>query len=154
MESSRLGAFPFLGEVAMPRCRKCGQDKADLAFAWRWRARGVRQPVCRACRKVENAQWYARHGAAHRANIRRHTAAARSRARAYIASLLAATACVDCGERDPLVLEFDHVRGRKYKDVSKLVAEGYGLTAIQNEIAKCDVRCANCHRRRTARAWR
>ena len=35
--------------------------------------------------------------------------------------------CVDCGEADTRVLEFDHIRGSEYRDVSTLVGEGFGL---------------------------
>jgi len=58
----------------------------------------------------------------------------RQRNRELIESLLAKERCVDCGESDRVVLEFDHVRGKK----------------IEQEMAKCEVRCANCHRRKTA----
>jgi hypothetical protein len=58
--------------------------------------------------------------------------------------------CVDCSERDPLVLEFDHVRGIKRMAIANMIREGYGLRMVKLEIAKCEVRCANCHRRRTA----
>lgn len=135
----------------MPSCRTCGLDKDDEAFAWRWKALAIRQKVCRVCRWRENADWYARHGVEHRRRVRQNTAAARERSRAFVWQYLAAHPCVECGERDPAVLEFDHVRGHKVKDVSKLVAEGYGLETIALEIAKCEVRCANCHRRKTAR---
>jgi hypothetical protein len=48
--------------------------------------------------------------------------------------------CVDCGESDPLVLEFDHV-------VDKAFTIGEGLRdrnwkSVLDEIAKCDVVCA------------
>jgi hypothetical protein len=56
---------------------------------------------------------------------------------------------VDCGETDIIVLQFDHVRGKKTNAVSKLVSMGYGLDTIKEEINKCEVRCANCHTRRT-----
>lgn len=58
--------------------------------------------------------------------------------------------CVDCGETDPVVLEFDHVRGLKKYFVSTLIRKGYPILTIKREIMKCDVRCANCHRRVTA----
>lgn len=57
--------------------------------------------------------------------------------------------CVDCGERDPLVLQFDHVRGDKVDAIARLVSQGRRWEAIEAEIAKCEVRCANCHQRVT-----
>jgi hypothetical protein len=56
--------------------------------------------------------------------------------------------CADCGESDPLVLEFDH-RGNKSFNIAK-GARDRNWQAVLDEIAKCDVVCANCHRRRTA----
>lgn len=58
--------------------------------------------------------------------------------------------CVDCGEADPVVLEFDHVRGVKKATVSSMIGGTYSTERLFEEIAKCDVRCANCHRRVTA----
>ncbi|HLZ25718.1 MAG TPA: hypothetical protein VKV73_00170 [Chloroflexota bacterium] len=57
--------------------------------------------------------------------------------------------CVDCGEIDVLVLQFDH-RERKTTDVSRLVGNGCSASRLADELAKCDIRCASCHRRRTA----
>lgn len=60
--------------------------------------------------------------------------------------------CVDCGESNPIVLEFDHRDGvDKIDTVGQLVWDGYSWDKVQNEIDKCDVRCANCHRIRTAK---
>jgi 5-methylcytosine-specific restriction endonuclease McrA len=69
----------------------------------------------------------------------------------FVWNYLQAYPCVDCGERDPIVLEFDHVRGKKRKIISQLVNSGYGIDVIKKEIAKCEVRCSNCHKRKTAR---
>jgi hypothetical protein len=58
--------------------------------------------------------------------------------------------CVDCGEADPIVLEFDHVRGTKKHTISRMIGTcAFSWAAIEREIAKCEVRCANCHRRIT-----
>jgi hypothetical protein len=54
--------------------------------------------------------------------------------------------CVDCGNEDPDVLEFDHVFGTKMRHVTGLV--GGGRPTLLREIAKCEVRCANCHTKR------
>ncbi|HEV2755722.1 MAG TPA: hypothetical protein VG318_08090 [Actinomycetota bacterium] len=57
--------------------------------------------------------------------------------------------CTDCGETDPVVLEFDHLRDKRFNIGPKLATHAW--EDILDEIAKCDVVCANCHRRRTAR---
>jgi hypothetical protein len=67
--------------------------------------------------------------------------------------------CVDCGESRPEVLELDHVRGVKARTfdgkrtigVGEMITRNYTWKRIEQEIEKCEVRCANCHRLRTAR---
>ena len=60
--------------------------------------------------------------------------------------------CVDCGEPDPVVLDFDHVRGDKVMPITKCIGQhNWSWKRLQTEIAKCDVRCSNCHRRKTAK---
>lgn len=56
--------------------------------------------------------------------------------------------CVNCGESDPVVLEFDHLRDKKFA-ISKAVCVGTSIPVLLSEIAKCQVLCANCHRRLT-----
>jgi hypothetical protein len=54
-----------------------------------------------------------------------------------------------------MVLEFHRIRGSKKKEVTKLVSLGYSLETIEEEIAKCIVVCASCHKRRTySGTWR
>lgn len=48
-----------------------------------------------------------------------------------------------------MVLEFDHVRGDKGDNISAMT-HLVDWQRIADEIAKCVVRCANCHKRRTA----
>lgn len=59
--------------------------------------------------------------------------------------------CVDCGESDLVVLQFDHVRGTKLYDIADLIRNRASHKRMFDEIAKCDVRCANCHLRKTAK---
>lgn len=61
--------------------------------------------------------------------------------------------CVDCGENDPVVLEFDHMRD-KLKTISDMIRQSYSIEKIEKEMQKCEVRCANCHRRRTAKQFK
>jgi len=72
----------------------------------------------------------------------------REEARHYIFTYLSNHPCVDCGESDPMVLTFDHVRGSKKMNISQMVNQGYSFDALQAEIDKCEVRCGNCHMRK------
>jgi hypothetical protein len=65
----------------------------------------------------------------------------------YVVEYLRSHPCVDCGEDDFVVLEFDHrdPAGKVYNIGSSLW--NLSLEVIKAEIDKCDVRCCNCHRR-------
>lgn len=54
--------------------------------------------------------------------------------------------CIDCGNSDVRVLEFDHVRGKKIDRVSKMARDASSISQFLEEIDKCEIRCANCHR--------
>ncbi len=73
-----------------------------------------------------------------------------------ISEYLSVHPCVDCGEDDPIVLEFDHVMGIKSFSICVGKRHQYPVARLLEEIAKCEVRCANCHKRRTAQQfdWR
>ena len=57
-------------------------------------------------------------------------------------------ACLQCGETHPACLDFHH-RDRNEKDfrISALGNMGWSKERVLTEIAKCDVLCANCHRK-------
>ena len=73
--------------------------------------------------------------------------------RAFIAEYKQKNPCVDCGEDDPVVLDLDHRdRSTKRFNIADCTSKAsYGMESLIAEIAKCDVRCANCHRRKTSR---
>ena len=69
-------------------------------------------------------------------------------ARLYVERYLSENPCVDCGYSDLRALEFDHVHGKKWFEISLGINRGFPLAKIMEEIEKCEVRCANCHRLR------
>ena len=118
-------------------------------FAWRRKAKGQRHNYCRPCHSEYHREHYL-------ANRRKYIDMAGKRARAVAKERYAllieyfqANPCVDCGEIDPVVLEFDHL-GKKLFNIAKGIRD-QSWESLQAEIAKCEVVCANCHRRRTAR---
>lgn len=110
--------------------------------------------VCVNCHRVRTAvsqAWGTSSGTAANTNASKMRRL-RARNRAFVIDFLSSCSCVDCGVDDWRVLEFDH-QGDKVANVSQLVSEAVALHRIEAEIAKCDVVCANCHRRRTTQEF-
>jgi hypothetical protein len=136
----------------MKSCRACGKEKSESEFNWRNKAKGKRCPSCRECmRKYIQNHYYN--------NVEYYIEKAVRRKKAYIRATykkildyLLVNPCLDCGETDPVVLEFDHVDNQiKLAAVSEMVKQQRPWRIIFEEIQKCEVRCANCHMRKTAK---
>lgn len=72
----------------------------------------------------------------------------RLQAQEFIFGVLAGKSCHDCGESNPIVLQFDHLDD-KVDDVCKMASNGASVKTLQAEIGKCEIVCANCHTVRT-----
>lgn len=95
--------------------------------------------------KEYQARWYRNHKEEQCARVR----AAKRKIVAY-AVAAKDTPCTDCGKRyPPWVMDFDHVRGPKLFDIGSARNKAGSLRRLKEEIAKCEVVCANCHRTRT-----
>lgn len=134
--------------IVAGRFKTCGRCRKLLPLeSFNRHPEKTTQHWCRDCFK----RYFRERGAEHREQVKAGRARRVPRAREHVLSHLRAHPCVDCSERDPVVLEFDHVRGEKLHHVARLVADGADVKKLNAEIEKCDVVCANCHRRRTAR---
>ena len=76
--------------------------------------------------------------------------ARRTKMQEYVMNYAIEQGCIDCGERNPILLEFDHIAGLgdKHYNISKM--SQYSLERVKEEIEKCVVRCVCCHRLKTA----
>lgn len=106
-----------------------------------------RQSYCRECQRQYDAAWY-------RANKTRRKEKVRADRAAYVAwldSLKEGKECADCGRTyPPYVMEWDHMPGTEKKLVLADVRRStHARQRILDEIAKCELVCANCHRERT-----
>lgn len=131
------------------RCSKCREMKPLSEFHKRGEKR--HDTYCKLCRAAYHQAHYQANKAKYRAKARAWEVVIRKENRDYIIAYFADHPCVDCGEDDPLVLDFDH-RDMKAKSygISRMIRE-FRLAKLIKEIEKCDVRCANCHRRKSAR---
>ena len=132
-------------------CRVCAKTKPLTEFPFRSLKRQTRQWICLLCQRAYTNEWYTRNRKRQiaKARIRRdhHAAQLRSWVRAYLSD----HPCIDCGETNVDLLDFDHLRDKR-ANVSTLTHVAVSWDLVKREIQKCEVRCANCHRRKTAHA--
>ena len=135
----------------MKTCTKCQKELQDNEFAWKNKASKTKSSSCKSCNReyqrkhyINNKKDYINKAVKNKAKV---SAENREKRRKYLLE----HPCIDCGETDLVVLQFDHVRGKKRNIVANLVNDGYSWETVSIEIEKCEVRCANCHIRRHAR---
>jgi hypothetical protein len=134
-------------DAAAKKCVTCQLVQPLTEFNLRRAAPDGRQARCRTCSKA----WYVVNREAHKENVRVRNKRVRAIYRQRVAEYLLAHPCVDCGEDDVRVLDFDHEDpAQKSSEVVRLASFGIAWERVLAEIAKCSVRCANCHRKRTA----
>jgi hypothetical protein len=107
--------------------------------------------MCRPCRSAYHREHYLANKQRYGDQARERKLALREERTLYLISYFSEHPCADCGETDPIVLEFDHLDAN-----AKSFNIGNALSyrnweSILREIEKCQVVCANCHRRRTSR---
>ena len=135
----------------MKICAKCKIDKEETEFN-RNRSKGSSlQSYCKACHR-QVSRLRLRDNPARQQALQKATERRLNINKAYVLAHLLCNPCVDCGETNPVVLEHDHVRGQKLSHVTRLMYQKKPLRVLFCEIAKCEVRCANCHRKKTSKA--
>ncbi len=138
-------------------CPGCGEERdAEKDFSWKNEAKGIRHSWCKLCLAEANSKHYQNNKQIYvdRARSRNDRVDAENKQRLH--AYLSQHPRVDCGNTDIRCLEFDHVRGNKSANITRMLSNA-PWSAIEAEIAKCEVRCANCHRIKTlerAKWWR
>lgn len=132
----------------MRKCSRCGKKKSLENFNFKNKAKNLRQYHCKDCSRLYVRTHYYKNKAYYLKKAYKRNHRIRNEIRTYIWAYLNKHSCVDCGEKDPTVLEFDHISD-KIIEVSRM-NRNYSLNRVKEEILKCEVRCANCHRKKTA----
>ena len=131
-------------------CPGCGEQREiERDFKWKNKQNGTRQRWCKFCQARANKLHYQNNKQIYldRAIARNARVNTENKQRLY--AYLSSHPCVDCGEADIRVLEFDHVHDNKTLTIARLLDHATSWAVVEAEIAKCEVRCANCHRIRT-----
>mgnify|MGYP003660275711 FL=1 len=141
----------------LKRCATCKEDKPRKEFYINRAKPDGRQYSCKACqKKYHNDTWYESHRQHRIQQVKERKARVTRENYKKIFMEYFIHGCVDCGNNDYRVLEFDHVKGvkkrqnkRRTEGVGALVRAGYKWDTIQTEINKCKIRCRNCHQIKT-----
>lgn len=96
--------------------------------------------------KIAQAEWYQKN----KDDIRAKRKVSRQEARQWVYEYkLNNSICADCKQSfPPHILDFDHLRDKSF-GISRALKFGTNLDKIKDEIEKCEIVCANCHRHRT-----
>jgi len=136
----------------MKQCTNCLQDKPLTLDNFYKRKDGSFESYCRPCSLLRVKEYYKKNK---KNQIKKSSAARKARqiiTRSYCFDFLKTHPCVDCGETDILTLEFDHlVPSEKENTISMMVSQGMLIEKIKKEMLKCEVRCANCHKKKTSK---
>lgn len=133
----------------MRTCSKCNTEKDLSCFSKRASATDGLKSHCKDCDRLynQNCDKEARNERKLFTQKKR-----RELRRLKVLEFLKGKSCEHCPETDPVVMEFDHLdETTKEFCVSEMVTQCYSWEKIKTEIDKCQILCANCHRRKTAK---
>lgn len=137
-----------MGKQKTKRCSNCGKQKSIKEFHKNRRKADGLQTHCKICHIATGKKNYPRYYAENKDAFLLRRERFKNLRRELIRKEKAKP-CKDCGNDYPYyVMQFDHVRGKKVDDVSRM-ARSVTLAVLRKEIAKCEVVCANCHAQRT-----
>jgi len=137
----------------------CGEKKPLAEFHKRAKARDGLCPWCKDCKTKAARKNYVRN----RDKIRQQIKERRKGISTFLNTYKEEKGCADCELSFPFyVLDFDHrdpkiksdwFRRKKktkgYVSSMKYFCLNHGYNTMITELAKCDVVCSNCHRKRT-----
>lgn len=131
-------------------CSRCKKEKIYTEFSFKNKAKDRRNSSCKDCMKLYRKEHYNRNKDYYIEKAKLLNEKVRERNQKIIIDYLLKNPCVGCGQDNILVLDFDHIdRSSKTNEVSKMIT--MSVKTLTNEIKKCQVLCANCHRIKTAK---
>ena len=147
-----MGAVKCLGvgtsflRMEYKQCTHCKRILPYNSFTFRDKEHSRLSSWCKDCQKQKTIEIRASNIEKYKAKDRINKASAYKNKRNIINSYKSC-GCLVCGEKEPVCLDFPHV---DTKSKSFDIAKQFHIKAIEtiiNEIKKCVVLCANCHRK-------
>lgn len=128
----------------MKICKKCNIEKDENEF-YKHHLGGLRHS-CKSCHKLMTGKWKKEYQTdKHKLQQRQYSNKVYLQRKAEIDKIKLGQGCVDCGYNSHAeALQFDHT-DRKQKQFKISGSHMRNWKKLIDEIAKCVVRCANCH---------
>lgn len=127
----------------MKQCTKCEVEKQEEEFPFKDKANNKRNSICKECHRAYKLKHYY----ANKQQYYDRNQKQEDKIKLYVREYRLTNPCVNCGESEVSCLDFHHTDPtQKDGEVNEFIKYG-SLTKVQNEIAKCVVLCANCHRK-------
>jgi hypothetical protein len=116
--------------IETQHCSKCGLDLPASGFNKRRNANFY--AYCKPCMSVYSRNHYLANASDYKRRRRESQKRYRLRNRSYIIDYLKSHPYVDCGESDPVILEFDHI-GYKEIEISNFSRRAVSIARLQAE---------------------
>lgn len=125
-------------------CCICKIEKPIEEFSWKNNKEGTYSKECKKCHKEIRDRYYINNCEKEKAG----TAKRKKEIKDWFKNYKQSLKCNRCPEDHISTLDFHH-RDSSKKDISISVAisNGWSIKRILKEIEKCEVLCANCHRK-------
>jgi len=130
-------------------CTICHTTKSISDFGLNNNKSDKLQAYCKSCMLVIRRKHYDNNKQQYKTRNRKTI----KRLKDIVINLKTSSSCKNCGIRyqdEPWLMEFDHLEDNKTAEISYLVKRG-SENKLLAEIAKCEIVCVLCHRRRTAK---
>lgn len=123
----------------MKACTKCGETKIEENFAFKIKVKNIRKTICKVCERIYKKAYYDKNKQDYSIRNKEY--------KKLFKTLIqeSKTNCIVCGETEKICLDFHHLSNKNFS-----VSQGYqtgSIRRVKEEINKCVILCANCHRK-------
>lgn len=109
-------------------CTKCKKELPINEFNWRDKNKGIRRSECKYCHTEYMKEAY-------------------EEKRKLVSEIKSKMKCKKCGEYRQYMLDFHHLNpDEKEETIARMTSNTTRIEKVTEEIKKCIVFCANCHR--------
>lgn len=137
----------------MKQCSKCHEVKDESEYS----KKGLRkdgsqklQPYCKSCQSLVIKAFYKANCEKIKVEVKLRKKSIVDKIQSQVIDYLKNKCCLHCGESDIRCLEFNHIDpSQKERNISNLITQTNSWKRIVKEIEKCEILCANCHRKVT-----